>query len=50
MKMKYSGIRMQGNADAQYNLGRCYQHGRGVAQDLDTALELYRLSANQCNQ
>ena len=37
----------QGNAVAQYNLGICYEFGKGVAKDLDEAIRLYRLAAEQ---
>jgi len=37
----------QGNADALYMLGVCYQHGQGVPRDLDEALRLYKRAAAQ---
>src|SRR4029079_13396206 len=37
----------QGFARAQYNLGRLYQTGNGVPQDLAEAVKLYRLAAFQ---
>ena len=38
----------QGNADAQFNLGRMYKSGSdGIAQDDTEACRLYRLAANQ---
>jgi TPR repeat protein len=38
-----------GNADAQNNLGVCYQNGYGVGQDVAEAVKWYRLSAEQGN-
>lgn len=35
------------NAEAQYNLGYCYQNGIGIEQDLQQAVELYSKSAYQ---
>ena len=37
----------QGNADAQYNLGVMYDHGRGVPQDDAEAVGWYRKAAEQ---
>ncbi len=37
----------QNLADAQYNLGICYDQGRGVAKDDAEAVKLYREAANQ---
>lgn len=37
----------QGNADAQFNLGRIYENGRGVAQDYTAAVTWYRRAAEQ---
>jgi TPR repeat protein len=39
----------QGNADAQFNLGRCYAEGQGVAKDLAAAATLYQKAAEQGN-
>ena len=39
----------QGHAEAQYWLGRCYHHGRGVARDYAAAAEWYRKAAEQGN-
>lgn len=36
-----------GNADAQYNLGVLYRHGRGVPQSDVEAVGWYRLAADQ---
>ena len=36
-----------GNADAQCNLGRCYESGQGVEKDLKKAVQYYKLAANQ---
>ena len=35
----------RGNADAQYNLGQAYRLGRGVAQDMAKAQQLYATAA-----
>ena len=40
---------LNGNADAQYNLGVMYDNGTGVAQDYKEAVRLYRLAAAQGN-
>ena len=37
----------QGNADAQFNLGVCYYHGKGVEQDHVVAVKWFRKSAEQ---
>ena len=37
----------RGHPRAQYNLGRCYETGRGVEKDPERALELYRAAASQ---
>jgi hypothetical protein len=39
----------QGDADAQYNIGWLYEHGRGVAQDYAEAMRWYRKAADQGN-
>jgi len=36
-----------GNATAQYNLGYCYEYGRGVAKDYVEAAKWYRKAADQ---
>lgn len=38
---------MEGDADAQFNLGQAYKLGRGVKTDLDVALDWYRKAAAQ---
>lgn len=38
---------MDGDADAQFNLGQAYKLGRGVQTDLDIALDWYRKAAAQ---
>ena len=40
---------LQGNAEAQSNLGVMYENGHGVSQDYAKALELFRKSADQGN-
>ena len=37
----------QGNVEAQYNLGVCYDHGYGVPQDTAQAVSWYRKAAEQ---
>ena len=37
----------QGNADAQSNLGKMYNYGKGVPQDYKEAVRWYRLAAAQ---
>ena len=38
---------IQENADAQNNLGKCYEYGIGVIKNTDTAINYYMLAANQ---
>ena len=40
---------LNGNADAQYNLGLMYANGQGVTQDYKEAVKWWRLSADQGN-
>jgi len=37
----------QGNEKAQFNLGVCYSHGKGVEKDLKRAVHYYQLAADQ---
>ncbi|KAB2645301.1 MAG: SEL1-like repeat protein, partial [Verrucomicrobia bacterium] len=39
----------QGDADAQFNLGVCYESGNGVAKDYVEAVKWYRKAAEQGN-
>lgn len=39
----------QGNADAQYYLGCCFEHGKGVPQDYSEAVRWYQTAAAQGN-
>lgn len=39
----------QGNAEAQYILGFCYEMGQGVSQDYEEAVKWYRLAVEQGN-
>ncbi|GAQ92188.1 hypothetical protein KFL_009420010 [Klebsormidium nitens] len=43
----FSKAAEQGYADAQYNLGVCYSHGRGVVRNRVLAAELYSKAADQ---
>lgn len=43
----YTKAAHQGDADAQYNLGRMYDNGHGVRQDDQKAFEWYTKAANQ---
>ena len=38
-----------GDADAQYNLGRCYDDGKGVEEDKGKAFQLYKKAAEHGN-
>jgi len=40
----------QGNVDAQYILGVCYQYGDGVGKDEKKAVEWYMKAAEQGDQ
>ena len=40
----------QGDANAQYNLGRMYDLGQGVARDHEEAVRWYRLADGQENE
>lgn len=44
---KFLSAAEKGNKKAQYYLGRCYDKGRGVAEDNKAAFEWYQKSANQ---
>ena len=37
----------QGDSEAQFNLGRVYDNGEGVAKDLAEAVKWYRLASEQ---
>ena len=39
----------QGNDDAQFNLGMCYEFGQGVVKDLTEAVKWYRKAVKQGN-
>ena len=43
----YTKAAEQGNAVAQYNLGVCYNFGKGVEKDLQKAIEWYTKAAEQ---
>lgn len=47
--MWFSYAAVQGSETAQYNLGLCYETGRGVEQDIDEAAEWYEKAAEQGN-
>ena len=40
----YAKAAAQGQADAQYNLGLCYENGSGVAQDFKAAALWYAMA------
>lgn len=44
---QWRGPAMNGDADAQFNLGQAYKLGRGVPADLKTAEQWYRRAAQQ---
>ncbi len=44
---KYKKAAEQGDAEAQYNLGRCYYDGDGITQDHKEAVKWYRNAAEQ---
>ncbi len=44
---KFLSAAEKGNKKAQYYLGRCYDKGRGVAQDKKAAFQWYQKSADQ---
>lgn len=37
----------QGDPEAQTHLAACWQHGKGLGQDMDKAMEWYRRAAKQ---
>ncbi|WP_288844273.1 tetratricopeptide repeat protein [uncultured Megasphaera sp.] len=39
----------QGLVEAQFNLGVCYEDGKGVAQDYKKAVEWYQKAVDQGN-
>jgi TPR repeat protein len=44
---EYMASAEQGNAEAQFNLGFCYDDGRGVRKDYGEAVKWYRKAAEQ---
>lgn len=44
---EYRKAAEQGDASAQYNLGRVYENGRGVAEDFRESVKWYRKAAEQ---
>src|ERR1035441_3068965 len=44
---EYKASAEQGDAEAQFNLGWCYDDGRGVAKDYVEAVKWYRQAAGQ---
>ena len=36
----------QGDSNAQYNIGRCYEYGNGVEQSYEEAAKWYQLAAD----
>lgn len=47
--LKAKAAAEQGNAEAQWNLGFCYEWGKGVEQDSAEAVKWYRKAAEQGN-
>ena len=45
----YTKAAEQGDADAQYKLGRCYYEGKGVEEDKEEAVKWYTKAAEQGN-
>ena len=45
--LEYKAKAEQGNAEAQFNLGFCYDDGRGVAKNAREAVKWYRKAAEQ---
>jgi len=45
----YYQLAEQGDANAQYNLGVCFENGKGVTKDVTQAINWYRKAAEQCN-
>lgn len=45
----YTPLAEQGHAEAQYQLGQLYHHGRGVPQDNALAIKWYQLAAEHGN-
>ena len=43
----YYEAAMQGDAEAQYQLGNCYYNGDGVRKDFSAAADWYREAAEQ---
>ena len=39
----------KGNAEAQFNLGLCYENGEGIQKDLQAAVNWYRQAAEKGN-
>jgi len=47
MIKSYTAAAIQGDAEAQFNLGTMYDHGRGVPQDYKEAVKWFRKAAEQ---
>ena len=45
--LEYKARAEQGDAEAQFNLGFCYDDGRGVEKDYGEAVKWYRKAAEQ---
>ena len=45
--LEYKASAEQGDAEAQFNLGFCYDDGRGVKKDYGEAVKWYRKAAEQ---
>lgn len=43
----WMGLALSGNAQAQYNVGRCFDRGEGIEEDTEKALEWYKKAFEQ---
>ena len=43
----FRDLEEKGSAQAQYNLGVCYENGEGVEKDTSEAMKWYRIASEQ---